>query len=374
MVGDAIGHHGLSILPEVFDCSVRTMPIRPLRKRYLSILAAVLLPMPLVAVYLEFFAVPGYRLHEVAAHGLLEGFCALMSLVVVYVLRQEWLDSGNRRLGVMAHGFLIYGVLNFFHAIAPHSSHGFVLLHSVAGLGGSIAFWASVIEFPPIVSALAPKDHRKPVTAIVAVGSVMVGVLSLWMSESMALLREDGSFGVMALTINVLAAGFFFMAGRSFLADFRRCREPMLFALALGMFVFTEAHVMFPISNLWDVPWWGWHVLKAIVFLGILLGIGYECSQTLRDLLISNRKLRESLTTLEEKNTALQGAYRELASTQASLVKAERWAALGQMAGVVAHEIRNPLGIIANCLGMLARPLLIPAEKNKALTLAEQNV
>lgn len=370
-----VGHHGLSILPEVFDRSVRAIPLRPLRKRYLAILAAVLLPMPLVSLYLEFFAAPGHRLHEAFAHGLLEGFCGLMALVLVLVLRQEWLDSGNRRLGAMAHGFLIYGILNSFHAIAPHGSHGFVFLHSIAGLGGSIAFWASVTEFPPIASVLAPSGAQaRRTTAVVAFGTMAVGILGLWGSESMSLLREDGSFGVAALSINILAAGFFFMAGYSFLVDFRRCREPILFALALGMFVLTEAHAMFPISNLWDIPWWGWHVLKAVVFLSILVGIGYECSQTLRDLLASNRKLSESLGALEGKNHDLQGAYRQLASTQASLVKAERWAALGQMAGVVAHEIRNPLGTIANCLGMLARPALSSAEKGKVLGLAEQNV
>ena len=75
--------------------------------------------MPLAALYLGFFTVPGHRVHDPFAHGLLEGFCALVALVLVYVLRQEWLDSGNRRVGVMAHGFLIYGILNLLHAFSP---------------------------------------------------------------------------------------------------------------------------------------------------------------------------------------------------------------------------------------------------------------
>jgi signal transduction histidine kinase len=370
-----VHHHGLLILPEVFDRSVRDMPLRPLRKRYGAILAAVLLPMPLAALFLGFFAIPGHRVHDPFAHGLLEGFCALVALVLVYVLRQEWLDSGNRRLGVMAHGFLIYGILNLLHALAPHGSHGFVFLHSIAGLAGAIVFWASVMDFPSVMNSLAPSGAQaRRITAAVAVGALALGILGYGISESISLLSEDGSFSIVALAINVLAAGFFFMTGISFLSDFRRCREPILFILALGMFVFTETYAMFSISNLWDVPWWGWHVLKAAVSLGILIGIGYECSQTLRDLLASNRKLSESLGALEERNRDLQAAYRQLASAQASLVKAERWAALGQMAGVVAHEIRNPLGTIANCLGMLARPAISPAERSKALGLAEQNV
>ena len=370
-----VHHRGLLILPEVFDRSVRAMPLRPLRMRYAAILAAVLLPMPLAALYLGFFTVPGHRVHDPFAHGLLEGFCALVALVLVYVLRQEWLDSGNRRVGVMAHGFLIYGILNLLHAFSPESSHGFVFLHSIAGLAGAVVFWASVSDFPPLMKTLAPAGAQaRRITAAVAAGTLALGILGHGISESISLRHEDGSFSIVALTINILAAGFFFVTGRSFLADFRRCGEPILFVLALGMFAFTETYAMFSISNLWDIPWWGWHVLKASVSLGILIGIGYECSQTLRDLLASNRKLSESLGALEERNHDLQAAYRQLASAQASLVKAERWAALGQMAGVVAHEIRNPLGTIANCIGMLARPAISPAERSKVLGLAEQNV
>ncbi|MCC7017383.1 MAG: hypothetical protein IT564_09315 [Rhodospirillales bacterium] len=370
-----IHHRGLLILPEVFDRSVRAMPLRPLRKRYFAILAAVLLPMPLAALYLGFFAVPGHRIHNPFAHGLIEGFCALVALVLVYVLRQEWLDSGNRRVGVMAHGFLVYGILNMLHSFSPEGSHGFVFLHSISGLAAAIVFWASVKDFAPAMNSLAPSGAQaRRITAAVAAGALALGILGHGISESISLRHDDGSFSIVALAINILAAGFFFAAGRSFLADFRRCREPILFILALGMFVFSETYATFSISNLWDIPWWGWHVLKAAVSLGILVGIGYECSGALRDLQGSNRKLSESLAALEERNRDLHTAYRQLASAQASLVKAERWAALGQMAGVVAHEIRNPLGTISNCLGMLARPTISPVERNKVLGLAEENV
>lgn len=369
-----VGHHGLSILPEVFDRSVRALPLRPLLAGDALLMAAVLLPVPLVSLYLSLFAIPDHRMHEPFAHGLVEGFCALIALILAYVLRQEWLDTANKRLGMMAHGFLVYGILNLVHAVAPHESHGFVLLHSIAGLCGAAVFCLAVID-RPILDRLAPSVARAGLTtAMIALAAFAIGAVGYAVSEIVSFRHEDGSFSIVALAFNVLAAGFFLFAGVAFLADFRRCREPVLFFFALGMFALTEAHAMFLISNLWDIPWWGWHFLKLAVFLGILIGIGYECSQALRDLLTSNRKLSESLGALEERNRDLQSAYRQLTLAQASLVKAERWAALGQMAGVVAHEIRNPLGTIANCLGMLARPALSLAERSKALSLAEENV
>ena len=46
-------------------------------------------------------------------------------------------------------------------------------------------------------------------------------------------------------------------------------------------------------------------------------------------------------------------AYQELKQTQAMLVQAEKMAAVGQLASGIAHEVRNPLNIILQCINYL---------------------
>ncbi len=53
----------------------------------------------------------------------------------------------------------------------------------------------------------------------------------------------------------------------------------------------------------------------------------------------------------------LRHSYSELTRTQSELVDRERLAVLGELSASIAHEVRNPLGVIFNALGSLRRML-----------------
>jgi signal transduction histidine kinase len=63
----------------------------------------------------------------------------------------------------------------------------------------------------------------------------------------------------------------------------------------------------------------------------------------------------------------LRRSYRQLETAQAALLEQERLAALGALSASVAHEVRNPLGVIFNSLGALRK--LLKQEGNVGLLL-----
>ncbi len=86
----------------------------------------------------------------------------------------------------------------------------------------------------------------------------------------------------------------------------------------------------------------------------------------------AEKTLKEHLERLEE---TVEDRARELREAQDRLVRQEKLAVLGQLAGGVAHELRNPLGVIKNIVYFLNIALAEPGPKVKEnLAILEKQV
>jgi PAS domain S-box-containing protein len=71
------------------------------------------------------------------------------------------------------------------------------------------------------------------------------------------------------------------------------------------------------------------------------------------ELIQKNQEIEESRKTVQLALVELEGAYKELKTSQAKILQQEKMASIGQLAAGVAHEINNPMAFISSNLGTL---------------------
>jgi signal transduction histidine kinase len=75
---------------------------------------------------------------------------------------------------------------------------------------------------------------------------------------------------------------------------------------------------------------------------------------------------------LRTRTNELRRSYEELRAAQEELVKKEQLAVVGELAAVIAHEVRNPLAIIANAVAGLRRPAISREDHEVLLAILDE--
>jgi signal transduction histidine kinase len=91
-------------------------------------------------------------------------------------------------------------------------------------------------------------------------------------------------------------------------------------------------------------------VLMAQMFIASITIAGYLLNSTFTERKQAENEIRQLNASLEQR---VEERTRELTEAQEKLVQHEKLAVLGQLAGGVGHELRNPLGVISNAVYFL---------------------
>lgn len=142
----------------------------------------------------------------------------------------------------------------------------------------------------------------------------------------------------------------------------RRDALPALLGSAiLGASCFNDAGVALRFfSNVWLAP----HGFMAFTF-------GVSSTLLLRYLNLTS-EMGEQSTELTRRSNELRQSFQDLREAQQEIVRKEQLAAIGELAAVIAHEIRNPLAIIANAVAGLRRRETAPEDRDTLLAILDE--
>lgn len=113
-----------------------------------------------------------------------------------------------------------------------------------------------------------------------------------------------------------------------------------------------------PITALsYQLAWVGFllYCLTLLAFLGGYIADRLRRSE--RDLTHSNARMRRALGSLRKAHTDLAATYARLRSTEAQLVHDEKMRALGLFVAGIAHELNNPIAVVAGNIDHLSERL-----------------
>jgi signal transduction histidine kinase len=304
-------------------------------------------------------------------HSLFESYCALISLTIAYLVYREYRASGKRSNFYLFMAFVSMAVFDFAHAYSNHCISLFIWFHTLSAFtGGAFFLWSTVTVKKNLFDS--PWLQRLLVvagltTVFAAVGEVFYllpllpdAVINETHHHMPVTIPLVWHFGRSMIVLNMVASFCFLVAAIQFHRHFRATNDVVYFVFSLASFLFFESEFLFAFSNVWNLTWWYWHIIKLLIFIGLSIGLAHALSRTFRELYESRRQLS---STVDE----LKRAYDHLKNTQEELLESEKLASVGKMAAVISHEIRNPLAAIKNSAGIFKRHALLSPEDRELL-------
>ena len=311
-------------------------------------------------------------------HSLIESNCALLSLMIGYVIYKEYRASGKRSIFYLLMAFLSMAVFDFAHASSNHSHSLFIWFHTLSGFSGGAFFLWSTYSVRKDAYDSRWQQRLLLVSGVIAIVGSVAEIVYLLPLLPGAVITEIGRnmpvnlpitwyFSRSMIVCNTLSALCFLLAGLKFYRYFKVTDDVIYFVFSLAALLFFESELLFAFSRLWNLTWWYWHLIKLFIFIGLSIGLAHGLSRSFGDLYESRKKLSATVGELKH-------AYDHLKNAQEDLLESEKLASIGKMAATISHEIRNPLAAIKNAAGIFKRHARLSPEDGELLDIIGKEI
>ncbi len=283
-----------------------------------------------------------------------------------------------------------YGLAALFCAAAAAHTTGSFACASMSGEGAAAALVASRIGVLGLLAALPLAIHfalvyrgarisRRATALVYGIALVLAamellrrppGIASLARPSSAALTwaaaehltRASNPEGeVVHVALFAAATAVLARVARAYLEGKRGALAAVLGATVLLATVINDIGVA---SGALSTPY-----LSDVGFAAFVVGIATTPGARYAAM---TKELERRTLELRSRTRELRKSYEELRTAQEELVKKEQLAVVGELAAVIAHEVRNPLAIIANAGAGLRKPSIPREDHDTLLTILDE--
>ena len=242
---------------------------------------------------------PDWQWNHVAFHSFVESFGSLMAIAIaVFILARTDVKSRNYMLP-LACSMLTMGILNGFHACVNPGVE-FVWLHSTAQFAGGL--FIAMVWLP---KHFIRKLSVKWLPRLLAIVSVLIGVISISYPEMLPAMLVGGKFTLAAKMLNIIGGAAFLSGGIYFALRFYRNGDVTSLLFSSLCLLFGVAGITFESSVLWDTGWWMWHLMQLAAYI---VALGYIAAGSVSEY----RRTIQAEAILQAKCQQLSAANQQL--------------------------------------------------------------
>ncbi|MAD90152.1 MAG: hypothetical protein CMK64_10635 [Pseudoalteromonas sp.] len=201
-----------------------------------------------------------WRWQHIPFHSAIEVFGGAIALFVCFLLLN--LEKNNRGTSFnipIAAAVGAMGILDVSHALVEPGKL-FVWFHSTATFFGGVFFLLIILP----VSTQTKLKHR--FTYGVLSATFLLSIASFSFPQLVPDMVVNGRFSSFAVMLNTIGGTCLLIASIKLYATYKQHKktDDLLFILHSSMF--GLAAIMFQQSFLWDLSWWGWHLLRLLAY------------------------------------------------------------------------------------------------------------